>query len=79
MNTKLNTGAIFKNDKKTAENHPDYKGHINVDGKEKQVSLWLKTSAAGTKFFSVAISEPYVKPGTAAATTVINQSDDLPF
>ena len=54
-----NTGAIFKNDKKT-ETQPDYKGKINVDGKEKEIALWIKTSIDGSKtFFSAKISEPY--------------------
>jgi hypothetical protein len=28
METKNNTGAIFKNDNKKADNHPDYKGKV---------------------------------------------------
>jgi len=61
METKMNTGAIFKNENKKAENHPDYKGKVNVNGKEMEVALWLKTSAKGLKFFSVSFSEPYIK------------------
>jgi len=33
MENKLNTGAIFKNTNKKAENHPDYKGKVNVNRK----------------------------------------------
>ena len=33
METKTNTGAIFKNDKKQG-NQPDYRGKVNVNGKE---------------------------------------------
>ena len=91
METKANTGAIFKNDKKTAENHPDYKGKINVEGKDFDVALWLKESKAGMKYFSVSISEPYVAPQQtnhsegreALKKTIIRESgfdnDDLPF
>jgi uncharacterized protein (DUF736 family) len=61
METKMNTGAIFKNENKKAENHPDYKGKVNVNGKDMEVALWLKTSAKGVKFFSVSFSEPFVK------------------
>lgn len=42
METKNNTGAIFKNDKKTSEAHPDYKGKVNVNGKDMEVALWLR-------------------------------------
>jgi len=79
-----NTGAIFKNDKK-AENHPDYKGKINVDGIEKEIALWLKTSKDGSKqFFSVKISEPFVKDEQPKSTGMSMQStsekmNDLPF
>ena len=54
-----NTGAIFKNDKK-ADNHPDYKGKINVKGEEFEIALWVKDGKSG-KFFSAKISEPYKK------------------
>ena len=61
METKNNTGAIFKNDNKKADNHPDYKGKVNVNGKDMEVALWLKTSAKGVKFMSASFSEPFVK------------------
>jgi hypothetical protein len=61
MENKTNTGAIFKNDKKTSDKQPDYKGKVNVNGKEMEVALWLKEGKAG-KFFSASFSEPYVAP-----------------
>jgi uncharacterized protein (DUF736 family) len=62
MYDNTNSGAIFKNEKK-ADNHPDYKGKINVDGIDKDIALWLKTAKDGkTKYFGVKITEPYVKP-----------------
>lgn len=95
METRNNTGAIFKNDNKKAENHPDYKGKVNVNGKDMEVALWLKTSAKGVKFMSASFSEPYIKTdepqinknepkinGTLKQT-IIHESnfdnDDLPF
>jgi uncharacterized protein (DUF736 family) len=81
METKNNSGAIFKNDKKTAETHPDYKGKVNVNGKEMEVALWLKTSQAGMKYFSASFSEPYVRPAISEAPAVpfALGDDDLPF
>jgi len=77
METKNNTGAIFKNDKKTAENQPDYKGKVNVNGADMEVALWLKESKTGTKYFSATFQEPYVKPEARVVTD--EQDDDLPF
>ena len=76
MENKTNTGAIFKNTNKKADNHPDYKGKVNVNGKEMEVALWVKQGKAGS-YFSASFSEPYV----ALERAVIGDSidDDLPF
>ena len=50
-----NSGALFKNDKKQSESHPDYKGTINVDGREYWLSSWLKFSKSGNKFMSLSV------------------------
>ena len=44
--------SLFKNEKKTAENHPDYRGEgVDIGGTAIEVAAWLKTSAKG-KFMS---------------------------
>lgn len=60
MNNKENTGAIFKNENSTG-NQPQWKGKIDVNGKEMQIALWQKTSEKGLNYFSAKISEPYNK------------------
>jgi len=75
MENKPNSGAIFKNDKKTSANQPDYKGKVNVNGKEMEIALWVKTSSAGNSYFSASFSEPYVAPQTQPVVS----NDDLPF
>ena len=82
MEQKNNTGAIFKNDKKTAENQPEYRGNMTVDGQKWEISLWVRESAAGVKYFSAAIKEPYVKPAPVSTSQKIQDAtepDDLPF
>jgi uncharacterized protein (DUF736 family) len=80
---KINTGAIFKNTKKTTAMQPDYRGVINCDGKEKEIALWLKESKSGMKYFSVSLSDPFQKPGETpqapAESPFKEQEDDLPF
>ena len=82
MEIKNNSGAIFKNEKATG-NQPSYRGKVNVNGKDMEVSLWVKESKTGTKYFSASFQEPYVKP---VSQEVINQNNaqdladnDLPF
>jgi uncharacterized protein (DUF736 family) len=79
METKNNSGAIFKNDNKKSENHPDYKGKVNVNGKDMEVALWLKESAKGTKYFSASFSELYVKTDEPQIRVTELDADDLPF
>jgi hypothetical protein len=55
-----NRGALFRNDDKTEEKHPDYRGSLNVGGRDFWLSAWLKVSKKGTKYMSLAI-----KPKTA--------------
>ena len=70
-----NTGAIFKNDKK-ADNHPDYKGKINVKGEDFDIALWVKDGKNG-KFFSAKISEPFKKD--VFSEGLDQPKTDLPF
>ena len=77
METKINTGAIFKNTKKEKETHPDYRGAINVDGQDKEIALWVRTSQKGMQYFSVSISEPYIAESKSEPQGQHN--DDLPF
>ena len=80
-----NTAVIFKNNKKENEKHPDYRGTINVDGRELEISLWIKEGKAG-KFFSGKIQEPFKKALEAAdkelksfSEKVGKDSSGLPF
>lgn len=74
---KDNSGSIFKNDKKEKETHPDYRGKMMVDGKEKSVSLWVKESKNGVKYFSMSIQEPYKKDAPSSSAPA--EGDGLPF
>jgi uncharacterized protein (DUF736 family) len=69
-----NRGALFKNADKKADNHPDYKGSINVVGTDFWISAWLKVSKNNQKYMSLSVvpkdgAKPVAKPQA--------QSDDL--
>lgn len=44
-----NRGAIWKNSEKTIDNHPDFKGTLNVEGVEYWVSAWKRKEGASPK------------------------------
>lgn len=48
-------GALFKNDAKSSDNQPDYKGSLNVGGTDFWVSSWIKTSKDGKKYMSLSV------------------------
>jgi uncharacterized protein (DUF736 family) len=78
-----NRGAIFKNDDKQQDNHPDYKGSLNVNGVDMWVSGWLKTSEkTGNKFMSLSVKpkdEKTVKQSIKPKRPSAQMDDDVPF
>jgi uncharacterized protein (DUF736 family) len=76
METRNNSGAIFKNLNATG-NQPSYRGKVNVNGKDMEISLWVKESKTGTKYFSASFQEPYVKAVTATEVANQNNTQDL--
>lgn len=77
-----NSGALFRNDRKEKDSHPDHKGTLNVDGVEYWLSAWVKTSKKGQKFFSLSVKpkeerqEKREAPSSAGAS---DPNDDIPF
>ena len=60
-----NGGALFPNDKKEKETHPDFRGTLNVEGKDFWIKGWKKEAKSGMKFLSLSIqSKEEVKPST---------------
>ena len=76
------TGALFKNDKKETEKHPDYKGSVNVGGTEYWLSAWIKTSKQGAKFMSLSVKAKDAPPQRQAqkpAPAPFEDFEDTPF
>ena len=65
-----NSGALFPNDRKEKENHPDLTGSAVVDGKEYWFKGWKKSSKAGKAYLSVAFDLKEAKPYDAAPDVV---------
>lgn len=50
---KDNSGALFKNDRKEKDTHPDFNGSALINGVEMYISGWKKEGAKG-EYFSLA-------------------------
>lgn len=72
-------GQLFRNRYKEKENQPDHKGSMTTpDGKEWEISAWIKEGRNG-KFFSISIQEPYKKKEEAPSVDPATLDDDIPF
>ena len=54
-----NRGAIWRNEKKEKDTHPDFTGSLDVDGVQYWVSAWKRKEDAGPKSPALSFS---VKP-----------------
>ena len=70
---KEGSASLFKNSRKTSENHPDYTGSIMLQGKEHYLSAWIKESQKVGKYFSISVGKVKEPIGFKAAG-----SDELP-
>jgi hypothetical protein len=75
---KEGSGSLFKNDRKTTENHPDYTGSIMVNNREHYLSAWVKEGTKG-KFFSVSIGKEKEAKGFTPKGAYEIIDSDLPF
>lgn len=71
-------GVLFKNDRKTSDNHPDYRGTINVGGVEYWLSAWIKTGNNG-KFMSLSVSPKEAQQQAPARQAPAETDDSIPF
>jgi uncharacterized protein (DUF736 family) len=81
MNKRDNSGALFKNDKKESDNHPDYKGSAMIDGTEYWVSSWINESKNGQKYMSLkyTIKEDRKQEVSDIKQSINDFEDDVPF
>lgn len=75
-----NSGALFKNDRKEQDNHPDYTGQGMFEGKEFWINAWLKEGPKG-KYFSFSFKPKEARrPATKQPAFEDRLADDvIPF
>jgi len=81
-----NRGSIWKNEKKETENHPDFTGSVNIEGKEFWVSAWKRKPDASEKapalsFTVKAKDEAPAKKSSqpSKSGSRVDFEDDIPF
>jgi hypothetical protein len=57
-----NRGALFKNDRREKETDADYRGGINIDGRDFWLNAWIKESKAGGKYMSLSVRPKETSP-----------------
>ena len=79
---KPNTGNLHKSNTEK-EKAPEYTGSALIDGKEKDLSAYIRTSQRGKKYFHIIFKEPYVpqeKNSPPEEKKPINElNDEIPF
>tara|TARA_Y100000296_G_C5038810_1_gene188718 strand:+ start:297 stop:572 length:276 start_codon:yes stop_codon:yes gene_type:complete len=89
---KDNSGALFKEEEKKSEKHPDYKGNCLVNGQKMYIAAWINESKGGKKYMSLSFTPPSEdakynkanssateKPEFAKPQASVGSGDDLPF
>jgi hypothetical protein len=86
-----NTGALFKNNRRTSPTQPEWNGSSNIEGVEYWINAWVKESKKdGSKFFSVSYRRKDAPAATASArtqaaaprqtaTSMAGFDDEIPF
>jgi uncharacterized protein (DUF736 family) len=79
---KPNTGSLFKNDRKEADSHPDYKGTALIDGLgECWLDAWINTAKDGSKYMSLKLKPKQASSGRGESKQPYAEEldDDPPF
>ena len=81
MEKKDNSGALFNNDRKETDKHPDMTGTITIEGKEYWLSAWNNTSKAGKKYMGLSAQMKEEKAAVGAVNDAPNglSDADIPY
>jgi len=74
---------MFRNEDKTEDKHPDFKGEGMINGKKMKISAWTKTikngEHAGQKFLSLSFQEPWTGNRSGGRPTARRQTEEDVF
>lgn len=70
------SGALFKNQRKSKDSQPDYRGQATIDGADYWLAAWIKKSKKGDTYMSLAFTAKDEETDSAPAD---EPDDDIPF
>lgn len=70
-----NSGTLFKNAKKTQENHPDFNGTVKINGVEMWISGWTKVNQDGSKRISLSFKPKDGAPQPPREKSILDDDD----
>lgn len=75
------SGALFINDRKEKDTHPDYRGTININGKDYWISAWVKSPRDSSKedFLSLSVTAKDDNRQQTRSTNSQQSSDSKDF
>jgi hypothetical protein len=76
---KDNFGAVFVNDRKTADNHPDRTGSAKINGEDFWVHGWLKKTKDEKPYLSLAFKKKNEQPAASNKSRADDMSAGIPF
>lgn len=77
-------GVLFPNDRKQAEQQPDYKGSVRLNGMDYEIAGWKKASKAGNPYLSLSVKLKQERradppPPQTSPADDFDSDDKLPF
>ena len=74
-----NSGALFRNERKNTEKHPDYTGNLNISGQSFELAAWIRKSQGGKTFMSLSVKPAQERREAAPLPSNFDESSDIPF
>ena len=75
-----NRGVLFRNEDKKENRDPDYRGNINIDGKEFWLDAWINTAKKdGRKFMSLRVKPKMARDHHGATDNPPGRTGAAPF
>lgn len=68
-----NSGALFTNDQGDNPKRPNYKGSLNIGGKDYEIAAWNRTAKSGKEYISLKVEEKTNQQREAAPAVAYNQ------